>query len=448
MVFTLCVILRIVPELMAFPHPIGYDVVNYYIPMVENFDEHWSTLADQFPLYIVFLHSVQIATGMSSQSVVVAVAVAVFGIFGISLYYLGRSILKLDIIPSIFLSTFVVFQMAVLRTAWDLHRDIFALTAMMFIFSLLSRNKSGKGIAVILTLAALSVAADRMIGTILCITLLAYSAMTQRKDVIGVSVFATGFFSILLIASYSAPDAGVNNLVVSAEKTPVFYDPQNLLVLFAITNGLLVAPAIIGFVRIKEYLLRVPLLTAIIGSFSWLAFPDIGQLVADRWMILAGIFLAIFAGYGILKTVKNLNKPYLSIAISGSILVAFAAIGVAYAVMPYDSPFVLYGMTRQNIENFGPVTMQFNSLDIQDNDELLSSIRWINQNTENNAVIVGEKHWRGFMEMYLDDERAYRFSDDPQSLAEAVERQGKPAYHITLDSARQPMFTVEDVAIR
>ena len=41
--------------------------------------------------------------------------------------------------------------------------------------------------------------------------------------------------------------------------------------------------------------------------------------------------------------------------------------------------------------------MQFNSIDVEDNDDILSTISWINKNTEKDALIVGENHWRGFM---------------------------------------------------
>jgi hypothetical protein len=444
-VFVLCVLLRAIPELVAYPYPIGYDVVNYYIPVVENFDEHWPETSGQFPLYVLLLHSVHVATGLPAHSVVVATAIAVFGIFGTSLYCLGR-FLKLGTTSSVFLAVFVVFQMAVLRTAWDLHRDIFALTATVFVFSLLGRNNGWKGIAVIIALAALAVAADRMVGALLCISLIAYAAMTGRKDAIAASVFATGLFAALLVASYSSPDAGAA-VAAPQEKTAAFYDPQNLLVLFAVVNGLLIAPAAIGFLRMKNHLLKVPLLVSIAGSFSWLAFPDVGLLVADRWVILAGIFLAIFSGYGILHLVRNL-KPRLFVTLAGSVLAAFAVIGLAYAVMPYDSPFALYGAARANTENFSPVTMQFNSLDVQDNEKLLSAIAWINRNTEPDAVVVGEKHWRGFMELYLEDERTYRFSSDPLALAQALERQNEPAYLITYDADSPVMFEVEDVAIR
>jgi len=447
LVLVICITLRVIPELVAYPSPIGYDVVNYYIPVVENFGEHWPTVAGQFPLYVLFLHSLQLATGLDAQTVVTAVAVAVFGIFGTSLFYLGRSLLKLGIASSVFLAIFVVFQMAVLRTAWDLHRDVFALTAMMFVLVLLARNSSWKGIAEVLALAALTVAADRMIGALLCITLIAYTIMTRRKDALATSLFATGLFSILLIASYSATDVSAGGAGAPGVNTPAFYDQLNLLILFAVANGLLVIPAAIGFMRIKNYLLRIPLLVSIVGSFSWLALPNAEQLVADRWIILAGVFLAIFAGYGILHIARSL-KPRFSVAIAGSILASFVAIGLAYAVMPYDNPFVLYGMARNNIEDFGPVTMQFNSLDVKNNDKLLSAIGWINQNTEPNAIIVGEKHWRGFMELYLKDERTYCFSSNPDALAQALERQGKPTYQILFDGSSPVLFQIEDVAIR
>lgn len=451
LVFAFCVLLRTIPELIAYPHPIGYDVINYYIPVVENFDEHWSSVASQFPLYVLFLNSVKLATHMPAHSVVTGVAIAMFGLFGTSLFYLGRSLFRLDTVRSLFCAIFPVFHMAVLRTTWDLHRDIFALTAMFFVFSLLSRSNGKKQIVAILALAILTVGADRMMGVLLCISLIAHASITKRKEPIVIAVFATGVSVILALASYSyyvpSSNVGGSSIEVSADNATASYNPQDLLILFAVANGLLVAPAVVGFFRINNSLLQVPLLASLVGSFSWLAFPSMSQLVADRWIIVAGIFLAIFASFGILHVIKNL-KPRTSLFAALSILITFAVVGIAYAVMPYDSPFVLYGIARQNIENFSPVTMQFNSIDIQDNPEILSTIEWINQNTEADAVIVGEKHWRGFMEIYLQDQRTYRFSENPQTLAEAIEKQGKAVYLITYDSRMQPMFAIEDIAIK
>jgi hypothetical protein len=452
-VFAACIALRLVPELIAYPHPIGYDVVNYYIPTVADFDEKWNTVADQFPLYVIFLYFVRVITGLPAHSVVVGVAILMAGIFGMSLFFIGRNLLKLGIAQSAFLAIFAIFQVAILRTMWDLHKDIFSLTTMMFALSLLARKETTlKTFAETIALATLTVAADRMIGILFCVSVAAYAIMTRRREVILTAIVSIGMFSALMVGSYEISDSNTmsainNSSVMSEDRTSKFYTPANLLMLLAVVNALIVVPAAIGLFITKNSLLKIPLLVSVLGSLSWLAFPENSSLVADRWIVLTGIFLSIFAGHGILHLVKNL-KPNLSALVAGSILASFAVIGLAYAVMPHDSPFILYGAVRANIEKFGPVTMQFNSLDIHDNNNLLSAILWLNENTEHDAIIAGEKHWRGFMDMNLEDERTYVSSDDPRALAQDLGGQGKHAYLIYAVGNLQTNFIIEHIGKR
>ena len=444
-VFLLCIVLRAMPELAAYPHPIGYDVVNYYIPKVVNFEQQWSTISKQFPFYVTFLYSLSSVTGIPPTSVVVFVAVAVAGIFGVSLFYVGRILLNLRIIQSVFLATFTIFQMAVLRTFWDLHRDVFALTTTLFIFCLLSRKDADwKVLSITLALTAFTVAADRMIGLLLCVSLAAYLIITKRRNVALSGILAIGLFSALMVASYQNNNANTTVVGPSESSTPKFYSQGNLLVFFLVVNCLVAAPATIGFLRIQNSLLKIPLLVTLVGSFSWVIFPEDKLLVADRWIILSGIFLSIFAGYGILHLVNKL-KPNLSAIAACLIVAAFAVIGLSYALMPYDSPFILYAIMQSYIRYFAPATMQFNSVDIRDNDNLLSAISYINKNTERNAIIVGEPHWRGFMELYLKDDRTYHFSNDPLALAMTLEQQGQPAYFIKAEGNPQTRFVVENI---
>jgi hypothetical protein len=119
----------------------------------------------------------------------------------------------------------------------------------------------------------------------------------------------------------------------------------------------------------KSTILKIPLLSWLIGSFSWLVFPEISLLVADRWIIICGIFLSIFAGYGILHVLRNLNHRFM-VVVGGSALASVAIVGLAYALMAYDTPFFLYGLARDDIEESVPVSMQFNSVDIRDSGKL------------------------------------------------------------------------------
>lgn len=448
-VFTLCIALRAAPELMAYPYPIGYDVINYYIPTLTNFEDKWDTVSKQFPLYVTFLYLVSITTGLPAYSVVVGVVIVMTGIFGISLFYLGRTLLKLGISHSAFIAIFAILQLAVLRTTWDLHRDIFALTIMMFVFSLLSRKNAGwKPLALILVLTTLTVAADRMVGALFIVSAAVYAIVTRRRDVALIGILAIGMFFALAVPTQSIPNIKTittAEMLQNNNEVNEFYSPANLVIFFAALNGLLVGAGAIGFLSMKNSLLKIPLLVCLMGSFSWLAFPENRHLLADRWIILAGIFLSVFAGYGILHLIRNLKKRF---TIAGFILGAFAVLGLSYAVIPHHSASVLYGIIGVHAENLPPVTMQFNSIDIEDNDDLLSTIAWINKNTEQDAIIVGESHWRGFMELYLEDKRTYHFSEDPQAIAEALSRYSQQVYLIEFNSKSSTIFVVKDMSNR
>jgi hypothetical protein len=455
-IFILCIALRAAPELMAYPYPIGYDVINYYIPTVTKFEDKWDIVSKQFPLYVTFLYLLSITTGLPAYPVVVAVIIVMTGIFGISLFYLGRTLLKLGISHSAYIAIFAVLQLAVLRTTWDLHRDIFALTIMLFVLSLLSRKKENdagwKPLALILVLATLTVAADRMIGALFSVSMAVYAIMTRRRDVALTGIVAIGLFCVLAIPTQSTPD--IKTIITSTSEilqeddneVKEFYKPANLFIFFVVINGLLVAAAAIGFLNMKKNsLLKIPLLVCLIGSFSWLAFPENRYLLADRWIILSGIFLSIFAGYGILHIIRNLKERF---TIAGFILGAFAVLGVSYAVIPHHSASILYGIIGVQAENLPPVTMQFNSIDVEDNDDLLYTIAWINKNTEQDAIIVGESHWRGFMELYLKDKRAYHFSEDPQAFAETLSKRSQQVYLIDFDGKSATKFVVKDISKR
>jgi hypothetical protein len=214
------------------------------------------------------------------------------------------------------------------------------------------------------------------------------------------------------------------------------------LYLFVVVDGLLVPTGIIGFKQLKNgTLLKIPVLITAAASFSWIVFPFDELLVADRWIGLLGIFLSIFAAFGLYQiilrmkirrpaTTSSTNTPTLSnpasTILASFILGIFVIMGILYEILPNaHEPFTLwYGMARSSIEHFVPPSMQFNSLQLSDTNKMMSAISWINKNTQPNAIIIGEKDWRGFMELYLQDHRTFRFSDDLPTLTTGLIKHG------------------------
>jgi len=503
-IFSVGFLVGILPDLIAYPFPVGYDVVNYYIPITAKFDQHWSKISNQFPLYALLLHLINIGTGLSPYYSVVISASTMSGVFAISVFLLSRKILNLSIKYSIFLSMFVIFQVAVLRTMWDLHRDLFTLSLMFIIFSLIYGNNreergeenkdeikevidraklisvsrllqnhrvisylSWKSISIIVSLiflSALTASADRMIGGLFTISLIIYSfSIVRTKISIVCASVALCFFIVAALPSYSIVTNGIfheqelmtelkNPIIKSSSTSNMYsnsnnnnYSPTNLFVLFIVITGSLLPTGMIGVKESfkRKNVLIIPLSIIIILSFSWIVFPHIESLAADRWIILFGIFLSIFAGYGLIDLVQRMKlasnssslliKNYGKKIILLSVLATFIVFGILYEVMPTNHPFVLYGITHNNIEGFVPLTMQINSVDIKDNQGLISAISWINNSTEQNAIIIGEKHWRGFMELYLHGNRTFYFIDNFYSLINLLpQKDHVPIYMIKI----------------
>src|SRR5438270_3045276 len=103
-VFGFSVVIRILPQIVAYPYPIGYDVINYYIPVTAHFGNHWPIISTQFPLYAIALKLASDITGLDAASTVTCLAVVVYATFVASLYIFARKAFGLNEYESIFFS--------------------------------------------------------------------------------------------------------------------------------------------------------------------------------------------------------------------------------------------------------------------------------------------------------------------------------------------------------
>ena len=419
-VFSIAIFLRLVPEILAFPYPIGYDVINYYLPVIKNFEEYWPTISNQFPFYVSLLYAISEVFHVEPRSVISASIVLVFGFFSLTIFSIGRNLLRLDNLQSIFLSIFVIFQLAVLRTSWDLHKDMFALTLTFFSLLFISKipNISKKLIAVTATLSIISVLADRMIGLLLSISLIGSSFVKRDRDLAIVVGIVIVIFGLSLQANHD--NIGYNlKMVGSNNSINEIYNPMNLIVLFLVMNAILLPSGIVGFIRSKLIIFKIPLLISAIGSFTWIIFPNTSAFLPDRWIVIFSIFLSLFSGYGFITLIENRRIALSCRKLNNYliILIPFIFLGSAFAASPNNSYLNIYGTFHQFIGPYGPLTMQYNSISLPESRSLLSAIDWINNdtNTVEGSVIMGSKHLRGWMELEL-KERTFLFADNNTKL--------------------------------
>src|SRR5918993_616929 len=428
LVFLAGIVIRALPEVVAYPYPIGYDVINYYIPVITNLEEHWPVISGHLPVYTLMLHSLHLATGLSPHLLVSSSGVILYGLFAVSLFLTSSRLLRLSNIYSTYLALFVILQLPVLRTSWDLHKDIFALTLLLTSVSLIPlRAKIGnRSIIGSCVAASIAVSVDKMVGVLFVASLVAYAFVIRVRNISFLSLIITILFSIAVASQYgsiqqSLQSSNANLDLNQSNPTPKISNSMApLFALFLVVNGPLLIPGVFGFIRSDNGFLKIATTFAAIGSFSWLIFPDKQSLVADRWIFLFGIFLSILAGYGIIEYLRQKVRSKHRTPILCIILGSCAVLGISYEIMPHQFARFWQYTVGQSIEPYGPSTMQFNSIAIKDTSKLTNMTSWINDNTPKNALFIGENHWRGWMELELEDERVFKYYSNQHSALKSL----------------------------
>lgn len=408
---------RLTPEIIAYPIPIGYDVINYYIPVLTNFENHWSIVSTQFPLYVLILHFISSITTLAPKILVPAAGILIYVLFSVSVYSLGRRLFRLDNSSSFFLSLFVIFQSSLLRTTWDLHKDMLALTAMFFAISLgLTGKDISRGVFfLVLSLCIVSVLSDRMYGLLLGATIIVYTIIKRtKKEIILSAVTSTIFF---IAVAQSSVQIQSNVHIFSGAASNSYYNQIDLIFLFLVTSIILIPFGIVGFVKARESILKIPLLISFIGSFLWVIHPTFFAILPDRWIIIFSIFLSVFSGYSIVillwkRSAFGTKCKTIRMIIA---LVPFVIIGMLFAVSSSDRPISVFAPFHHYIGQFGPNTMQANSISISASKSIISAISWVNQNTPQGSSIVIDKHWRGWTELELKN-RSFFYYEDTANL--------------------------------
>jgi len=156
-------------------------------------------------------------------------------------------------------------------------------------------------------LCIISVMTDRMIGALLTASLVIYCIVWKNRKCI---ILTTVSSIIFLIALFQGSNEIIHNLHFSTGLNPNIstYNPVNLLVLFIVTNVLLIPTGIIGFLKAGYISLKIPLIVSLICSFSWVLMPFESGILPDRWTFVFSIFLAIFVGYGFIILIDSVSK--------------------------------------------------------------------------------------------------------------------------------------------
>lgn len=413
--FLLGCVLRIIPDLIAYPYPVGYDIINYYIPLADKLNTIFQN--DSFQFYPYLLYTFKSFIPLNPQGLMISLSSITYGLFSVSIYLLLKG---LNLKPALFMTLFILFQISALRTTWDLQKDILALSFTFLIIYLILEDRKAYFFniriilfGIIISLVILTLLTDNMIGFLLIISLSIYFAIKKDlKYIISLTIIIISIISFLVVVDNTKNDSlinSINNILTGNIKENENYTPLNLGILFIMMNILSLPLFIYGLKYLHELLLYIPLSMGLLGSFTWIVLPYSAILLPDRWIIISGIFMSIFSSYGLIRLFSNYkDKPNYKILLP--IMSFYIIIGLFYMILPYDYAFPIYGIFAEYTHFFVPSTMQFNSIDIVDNKDLSIAIDWLNNHTNPKSIIYGDSYLSGWMKMLLKDKRIFQYN--------------------------------------
>ena len=413
--FLLGCFLRIIPDLMAYPYPVGYDIINYYIPLADKLNTIFQN--DSFQFYQYLLYTFKSFIPLNPQGLMISLSSITYGLFSVSIYLLLKG---LNLKPTLFMTVFILFQISALRTTWDLQKDILALSFTFLIIYLILEDRKDYFFniriilfGIIISLVILTLLTDNMIGFLLIISLSIYFAIKKDiKYIISLTIIIISIISFLVVVDNTKNDSlinSINHILTGNIKENENYTPLNLGILFIMMNILSLPLFIYGLKYLHELLLYIPLSMALLGSFTWIVLPYSAILLPDRWIIISGIFMSIFSSYGLIRLFSNYkDKPNYKILLP--IMSFYIIIGLFYMILPYEYAFPIYGIFTEYTHFFVPSTMQFNSIDIVDNKDLSIAIDWLNNHTNPKSIIYGDSYLSGWMKMLLKDKRIFQYN--------------------------------------
>jgi len=464
--FVIGFVVRLIPELLSYPYPIGWDTI-YYAARINDgvVWNHWSGVFSTWLIYGILV-SLGSLTRLEPFMLLKIVAPLLYGGTAAGIYYVAWKKLGWSVTKSLLSSGLFAFQLAALGISWHFYRNIFGLMILLFAVPLLRSKLSWKEVGVLSVLSLLVVWGHELAAVSLFSMVLGLLVMGLYKKeripyrlfvaiVPALMVFLSGVFRI-----FPSPVSVETNMLrigdsVSAHPggfffltdylnvfTPVEYYGSYLELfshvfsLFLLLYVVLVPLIAVG--HFKDRVLGSWTLLLLVGSFSCLLLPFSALLLWNRWMLMLVFPFTFFAVEGLWKVAKCGEALSLSRFLGWFKLPRKVGIGLSLLSVVVGGLFMTwplidgkYGIIGvEGTFRYVPSTMQSSSVPLRDTESTIEAYEWLNANMNSDSSLLVHDVFLYWTQLYLDDNHhAVVFYNDLEKATEfALENGFTTAY--------------------
>ncbi len=438
--FALGFVVRLIPEILSYPYPIGFDTIHYAAVIERGIVWQDATSVFSMWLFNAILIALHEVTQVDPFGLLKLIAPILYALNICGIYFFSRRALAWNVKRALTASFFCVFLLALLRLSWDLQQNILGLTILLFALPLVRNLRNKKSFALLVLLSILVVFAHALVAIVLFAVILSTMVTDLiNGEKIGVvkvllavlpafSIFVVGLFlfnlpSIMpanVISTYEEPahPGGlfflVNYLGMSDPVHNYSSYPNlalNVLSLFIVLYGFWLPLTIVGFFR--DSVLDGWVLALLIGSFSALVIPFCAVSWWNRWMFMLVYPFAIYATHGIERVFNSDGKAVSSsfswlkwmkvsrktVLVTFSLVIVFGSIFVA--IPPFFDRFGVFLIPT--INSYVPTTMLYNTVPLRDVTPTIDTMNWLNEHMSNDSSVLVHHAFLWWADLYLDE---------------------------------------------
>jgi len=445
--FALGFTLRLIPEILAFPFPIGFDTL-YYAARIRSgviwpcwasfFTFKWLFCAISIPLYNLLR--------VEEFLLLKVIGPALHGLNAVGIYWFAKKALKWNAEKSLLAAGLFAVQLASLRISWEFLKNTLGMGLLLFALSLLKDLDSNKNLGLFVGLSLLTVFAHEFSGAILLFigwTVLLWGWLNKsaeeflyRKTLFALLpasiIFLTGVTLRVLRVSCAGPNILVGPKIIWVKdiarqsygslpfivnyigmNTSIDVYPSYFHLLLYVLGlfALLYLPYFFlvrkGF--FSDVILDAWALLLLLGSFGCLFSPFFALLLWHRWMFMLVYPFTFYAVNGI-KLLLSQNKPSLGASLNQlrnnrrkvfGALLAVTVLGSLYLATPWLMTNVGFG-----IYSLYPLSRYFASVPTvpyQDVSGVIQAMMWLNDRLDNSSSVVLHESFASWASLYLDE---------------------------------------------
>jgi len=460
-VFVSAVVVRLIPELLSFPYPIGYDTVFYGWRIQTGVI--WGSSAAFFSTWFFYALAIPLRNALQVSPFVLLkfLAPLIYGVNAAGIYYFARRVLLWSPKYASLAGFLFTFQLASLRLSWDLYRNVFGLGILLFALPWIF-EKGWKGFFVSLVLSVLVVFSHELVAVTLILILggLVVAKFVRREVKSGFRIGMVFLVSLLLLlgmtgfvslspASVETNVVGVGDVIRSGGGNPRFFSNYlnadsfvsyssylslfgNVLLLFLILYVLLIPLVLIGFFR--QAVLDLWALFLLVGTFHVLLIPFFAFDFWSRLMFMLIYPFTFYAVNGFKRVYESVKGVHLGLGpLKGFyvtrnrakvIFLLVVLLGVFYNAVPrFLFGFGSYSFPPGNV--YFPGVYYANTVFVEETADLIEALTWLDTHLadlslgSSSVVVQDAVLW--WTRLYLSDQyhlfHFYRHADVAVQMA-------------------------------